>query len=52
VLAAYNAGEGAVQRHGNRIPDYPETRDYVAQVLRAYRALREVTVASPGGAAP
>jgi soluble lytic murein transglycosylase-like protein len=52
VLAAYNAGEGAVQRHGNRIPDYPETRDYVAQVLRAYRALREVTVASPDGTAP
>ena len=52
VLAAYNAGEGAVQRLGNRIPDYPETRDYVAQVLRAYRALREVTVTSPGGAAP
>lgn len=52
VLAAYNAGEGAVQRSGNRIPNYPETRDYVAQVLRAYQALREVTVVSRTAAAP
>lgn len=47
VLAAYNAGEGAVQRHGNRVPDYPETRDYVSQVLRAYRALREAIAQRP-----
>ncbi|MFT3954438.1 MAG: lytic transglycosylase domain-containing protein [Piscinibacter sp.] len=33
ALAAYNAGEGAVQRAGRRLPDYPETRDYVARVL-------------------
>lgn len=46
VLAAYNAGEGAVERHGRRVPDYPETRDYVAQVLRAYRALREAVAAN------
>jgi soluble lytic murein transglycosylase-like protein len=33
AIAAYNAGEAAVQRfHG--IPPYPETRDYVARVLR------------------
>lgn len=51
VLAAYNAGEGAVERHGRRIPDYPETRDYVAQVLRAYRALREAVAANRSGLA-
>jgi soluble lytic murein transglycosylase-like protein len=33
ALAAYNAGEAAVQRFGG-VPPYPETRDYVQQVLR------------------
>jgi hypothetical protein len=33
AIAAYNAGEAAVQRFGG-IPPYPETRDYVARVLR------------------
>lgn len=33
ALAAYNAGEAAVQRfHG--IPPYPETRQYVARILK------------------
>jgi hypothetical protein len=33
ALAAYNAGEAAVQRfHG--IPPYPETRDYVTRILQ------------------
>lgn len=40
VLAAYNAGEGAVERHGRRIPPYRETQDYVRQVLHEYDRLR------------
>jgi soluble lytic murein transglycosylase-like protein len=47
VLAAYNAGEGAVERHGRTIPPYAETRGYVQAVLAQYRVLR----ASLGAAA-
>ena len=39
VLAAYNAGEGAVRRHGLRVPPYPETTAYVREVLAVYREL-------------
>lgn len=34
ALAGYNAGEGAVRKHGNQIPPYRETQDYVASVNR------------------
>ena len=40
ALAAYNAGEGAVQRAGNRIPDYRETQNYVKTVLQIYGQLK------------
>jgi soluble lytic murein transglycosylase-like protein len=33
ALAAYNAGENAVIRHGRQIPPYEETRTYVNRVL-------------------
>lgn len=44
ALAAYNAGEGAVRRAGNRIPAYRETQNYVKTVLEIYGQLK------PGGA--
>lgn len=37
ALAAYNAGQGAVARHGG-VPPYRETREYVRRVLERYRA--------------
>jgi soluble lytic murein transglycosylase-like protein len=40
AVAAYNAGENAVIRHGRRVPPYAETIAYVPRVLRAYEALR------------
>lgn len=40
ALAAYNAGENAVIRHGRRIPPYGETQRYVPLVLAHYERLR------------
>jgi soluble lytic murein transglycosylase-like protein len=37
ALAAYNAGEAAVRKYGNRVPPYQETRHYVERVLARYR---------------
>jgi len=45
ALAAYNAGEGAVLRHGRRIPPYPESQAYVRRVEAVYAGLRRTAAA-------
>jgi len=40
ALASYNAGEGAVQRAGNKVPNYKETQNYVRAILQTYKALK------------
>ncbi|MGJ7611068.1 MULTISPECIES: lytic transglycosylase domain-containing protein [unclassified Variovorax] len=51
ALAAYNAGEGAVQRAGNKIPNYKETQNYVQTVLQLYAYLKPGVTGRSGGAA-
>ncbi len=41
VLAAYNAGEGAVLRHGRQVPPFAETRRFVQRVMDAYSRLQD-----------
>jgi len=49
ALAAYNAGEGAVQRAGNKIPNYKETQNYVQTVLQLYAYLKPSAATGGGG---
>lgn len=44
ALASYNAGEGAVQKAGNKIPNFKETQNYVATVGELYAALKPAPV--------
>ncbi len=41
AVAAYNAGEGAVQKYGNQIPPYPETQNYVVKVLNYHQQYQQ-----------
>jgi soluble lytic murein transglycosylase-like protein len=40
AVAAYNAGENAVVKYGNRIPPYSETMTYVPRVMSYYKKYR------------
>ena len=55
AVAAYNAGEGAVQKAGNKIPNYKETQNYVRSVMQLYKRLNplaQYTAAAVATAAP
>jgi soluble lytic murein transglycosylase-like protein len=45
ALAGYNAGEGAVEKYGWRIPPYSETQEYVRRISRRYNLLRDPNAA-------
>ena len=45
TLAGYNAGEGAVDKYGWRIPPYAETQEYVRRISRRYNLLRDPNAA-------
>ena len=47
ALAAYNAGEQAVAHYANRIPPYPETREYVKLVQQFYELYRPPVPTKP-----
>jgi len=40
AVAAYNAGEGAVQKAGNQVPAFKETQNYVRTVTQLYSLLK------------
>jgi hypothetical protein len=46
VLAAYNAGEGAVKANAG-VPPYAETRDYVPKVLAAWQVAQGLCTSPP-----
>lgn len=46
VIAAYNAGEGAVTANGG-VPPYAETRDYVPKVLAAWQVAQGLCLSPP-----
>ncbi len=50
AVAAYNAGEGAVQRAGNKIPNYKETQNYVRSVMHLYQRLNPQSRGAPAAA--
>lgn len=49
ALAAYNAGGGAVQKHGNRVPPYAETQAYVKKILSLSKVSPTAAAAASAG---
>ncbi|MBI4127052.1 MAG: lytic transglycosylase domain-containing protein [Deltaproteobacteria bacterium] len=45
ALAGYNAGEGAVEKHGNKVPPYRETQNYIPSVLGYTQSMIDILVA-------
>lgn len=46
ALAGYNAGEGAVRKHGG-VPPFAETRAYVPKVLAAWNVAKTLCITPP-----
>jgi soluble lytic murein transglycosylase-like protein len=47
AIAAYNAGEGAVEKYGKEIPPYAETQAYVPRVMAQYEKLSGKPISKP-----
>jgi len=47
ALAGYNAGEGAVEAYGNRIPPFQETQNYVRTIYTRYSAIHSTGTSAP-----
>src|ERR1700754_123804 len=46
ALAGYNAGEGAVMKHGYKVPPYSETQEYVRRIGKRYSMIRDPEAAA------
>ncbi|HYP25330.1 MAG TPA: lytic transglycosylase domain-containing protein, partial [Blastocatellia bacterium] len=47
ALAGYNAGEGAVEHYGNRIPPFAETQNYVRTIYSRFSRIHGDAVPPP-----